>query len=172
MRFHYCPKCGEALSFRDLGDDKDVPWCGRCSRPWFDMFSSCVIVLVHNERNEVMLLEQQYISSQYRNLVSGYIQPGETAEEAACREVLEETGITISQLEFAGTYWFAKKGMMMIGFIASAEAGDDAPRLSSEVDGAGWYDAAEAPGLVHPKGSVSHTLCDLFLNNTKKHSSS
>ena len=118
MRFHYCPKCGEALSFRDLGDDKDVPWCGRCSRPWFDMFSSCVIVLVHNERNEVMLLEQQYISSQYRNLVSGYIQPGETAEEAACREVLEETGITISQLEFAGTYWFAKKGMMMIGFLS------------------------------------------------------
>lgn len=124
------------------------------------MFSTCVIALVHNSNNDVLLLRQGYISTQYANLVSGYMVPGETAENAARREILEETGLKVNKLEFAGTYWFARKGMLMIGFIACVDNGE--LHLSSEVDSASWHTAAEAVSLVHPEGSVSHTLCDLF----------
>lgn len=164
MRFIHCPECGERLISRDLGDDKDVPWCVRCGKPWFDMFPSCVIVLVYNDNNEVLLLNQGYISTQYRNLVSGYMKPGESAEETARREVLEETGIKVDSLDFAGTYWFAKKQMLMIGFMAHCSDSSHSLRLSLEVDGADWVQSDEAPNLVHPKGSVSHILCDLFLD--------
>ena len=110
------------------------------------------------------MLHQDYISTRYANLVSGYMQPGETAEIAAAREVEEETGIKIKSLRYAGTYWFGKKQMLMIGFIA--EAGDDAHiAISSEVDSAGWYPAARAVAMVHPAGSVSHTLCDIYLGS-------
>ncbi len=164
MRFTYCPDCGARLNHRDLGDDKNVPWCDKCSKPWFDMFSTCVITLVHRRNGEVLLLKQNYISSQYRNLVSGFMQPGENAAQAAEREVLEETGLEVKELELVGTWWFAKKGLLMIGHLATVE--DDAPlKLSVEVDDASWHRAAEALSLVHPagSGSVSNALCDLFL---------
>lgn len=110
-----------------------MPWCDKCGKPWFDMFSTCVIALVANERDEVLLQRQAYISTRYCNLVSGYMAPGETAEEAARREIKEETGLDIEALELAGTWWFARKGLLMIGFLARASAGQEL-KLSVEVD--------------------------------------
>ena len=95
MRFTYCPDCGSKLGERELGDEGMVPWCDKCGKPWFDMFSTCVIALVANERDEVLLQRQAYISTRYCNLVSGYMAPGETAEEAARREIKEETGLVV-----------------------------------------------------------------------------
>lgn len=161
MRLKYCPECGAPLGSRILGDEGSVPYCESCGRPYFDMFSSCVITLVVNEYSEALLLRQGYISDKYYNLVSGYISPGESAEDAAEREVLEETGVRINSLDFAGTYWFAKKDMLMIGFIARADKSDIMP--SGEVDSAGWYAADKAIDMVHPEGSVSHALVKLYL---------
>ena len=167
MRFKYCPDCGAALAARDLGDDLQVPWCERCDKPWFDVFPTCVISLVYNGDGEVLLLHQGYISHQYANLVSGYMTPGESAEEAAVREIHEETGLEVVDLESAGTYWFQRKEMLMIGFLARVRDGQPV-RTSSEVDRAEWVKAEAAPGLVHPFGSVSHTLCDLYLKRKSK----
>lgn len=162
MNFRYCPDCGALLSPRDLGDDKNIPWCDNCDKPWFPMFPTCVISLVHNSRGEVLLLHQNYISAKYANLVSGYMQPGETAEEAAVREIREETGLEVVSLHQAGTYWFAKKEMLMLGFTALVSDNSEVA-LSGEVDSAEWAEAAEAVRKVHPEGSVSHTLCALHL---------
>ena len=123
MRYQYCPKCGAKLSLRRLGDDGEVPWCASCEMPWFDTFSTCVIALVTDGAGQVALLRQKYISNRYANLVSGYMQPGETAEEAAAREIGEELGLTTTELRFVSTYWFEKKDMLMIGFIARVSRG-------------------------------------------------
>ena len=162
MRFIFCPDCGARLTQRDLGDDPDIPWCERCSKPWFPVFPTCIIALVHDGRGNVLLLHQDYISTTYANLVSGYMQPGETAELTAIREIKEETGLTVNDLHLTGTYWFGKKQILMIGFIAQVQS-PEGLSLSQEVDSAGWHRAQEAVGLVHPEGSVSHTLCSLFL---------
>lgn len=161
MRFKYCPECGEMLILKPIGDEGDTPFCEKCDRPWFDMFSSAVIVLVVNEFGEAALLRQDYMSTEHRVLVSGYIKPGESAEETARREVAEEIGIKLDTLRLAGTYWFAKKGMMMIGFIARAKKSEFS--LSGEVDSAEWVSVGEAIKLVHPKGSVSYALLDEYL---------
>ena len=80
MRFTYCPDCGSKLELRQLGDEENVPWCEKCRKPWFPLFPSAIIALVYDENKKVLLLQQNYISSQFRNLVSGYIVPGERAE--------------------------------------------------------------------------------------------
>lgn len=164
MRFKYCPDCGALLKPRDLGDDKDVPWCDACAKPWFDMFSTCIIALVHDGCGNVLVQRQAYISTQYGNLVSGYMTPGETAEDCACREIHEETGLTVKTLDFVRSYWFARKGLLMLGFIAEVER--EPLRLSSEVDAAQWYTASEAIKQVHQTpGSTSNALCRYFLEN-------
>ncbi len=161
MRFKFCPDCGEKLILKPIGDEGDVPFCEKCSRPWFDMFSSAVIVLIINEYGEAVLLKQNYMSDKYMVLVSGFIKPGESAEDTARREVLEEVGLELDDNRLIATYWFAPKDMMMIGFIAHAKKAD--LRLSGEVDEARWVPAREAIKLVHPKGAVSHSLLDEYL---------
>lgn len=166
MKFKYCPECGTKLTEKVIGDEGYVPYCESCKKPWFDMFSTCIIVLVVNEKNEAALLRQNYISNQYYNLISGYMKPGETAEETARREVEEEIGVAVSKLRQAGTYWFGKKDMLMIGFLAEAEKKDF--ELSGEVDAARWVPVEEAARMVHPKGSVSYALVEKYLELLSK----
>ena len=52
------------------------------------------------------------------------MKPGETAEETAVREVGEELGLTINEPKITGTYWFDKKDMIMIGFLAETHKTD------------------------------------------------
>lgn len=156
MRFRFCPDCGASLELRQVGDEGDTPWCPRCQRPVFDQFSTCIIALVVNGRREAAILRQAYISQQYGNLVSGYMKPGETAEECACREIDEELGLTVSSLELVKTWWFEKKDMLMIGIFA--QVSDEEMRLSGEVDTACWVPVQEALTQVHPEGSISHSL--------------
>lgn len=164
MRFKFCPKCGERLTLKPMGDDGDTPFCEKCGKPWFDMFSSAVITLVVNEYGEAALLKQNYMSEKYMVLVSGFIKPGETAEETARREVHEEIGIELTDNRLVGTYWFAKKDMMMIGFIARAKKAELS--LSGEVDEARWVPVEDAINLVQPEGSVSYALLDEYLKRS------
>ncbi len=158
MHYKFCPKCGTKLIDKAAGDEGNVPFCTTCSCYWFDSFNSCSIVMVVNEQDEIALLTQKYLSDKYKSFVSGYITPGETAEETAIREVREEIGIEIERLEYAGTYWFETKGLLMHGFIGYASKG--AFKLSKEVDNAEWVPSAEIEKLIFPEspGNSMHPL--------------
>lgn len=162
MHFKFCPDCGRELSGRELGDEGLVPWCDSCDKPWFDVFPSAIIALVYNERGEVLLLRQSYISTEFCNLVSGYITPGESAEECAVREIFEETGLVVNRLELKLTSWFDRKEMMMIGFFARVDNGE--LKLSGEVDSASWHHKDEILSLISTRpGSASRLLCERFI---------
>jgi len=161
MRFKYCPECGSKLIEKEIGDEGKVPFCEKCKKPLFDMFSTCIIALVVNECHEAALLRQEYISNRYYNLVSGYMKQGETAEVTAEREVYEEIGIRLCSLEFVKTYWFAGKDLLMIGFIGKTKKTDFT--LSGEVDFAEWIPVHQAINLVHPKGSISYGLLEEYI---------
>lgn len=148
MRYQYCPLCGTKLTNKTAGDDGTVPFCRKCNQLWFDTFASCSIVLVANEYNEIALLRQGYMSDRYTSFVSGYITPGESAEETAVREVKEEIGVTLNTLEYAGTYWFAKKELLMHGFIGRTKKCNLV--LSQEVDSAAWTPAKEVVKTLFP----------------------
>ena len=148
MRFEYCPKCGAKLHDEHAGDDGMVPYCGSCGRFWFDAFASCVIALVHDGAGEVVVARQGYLSEEYGMFTSGYISPGESAEEAAVREVREELGIEAASLEYAGSYWYAPGEMLMHGFVC--QAANRSLRLSEEIDSARWVPEDDVPNEVQP----------------------
>ncbi len=163
MHYIYCPQCGIKLTDAPAGDDGYVPFCKRCNKYWFDSFPSCSIVLVANQYNEIALLRQRYMSDKFASFVSGYIAPGENAEQTALREVKEELGIDIDKLEYAGTYWFDTKGILMHGFIGFAEKCEF--KLSGEVDSAKWVPASEAPKTMFPDrpGNTMHSIYRKYL---------
>lgn len=163
MHYKYCPECGHKLTDKPAGDDGNVPFCERCDKYWFDSFSSCVIVLVYNEFGEVVLARQGYLSDKYASFTSGYMSPGETAEESAIREVKEELGIDLKRLEYAGTYWFEPRGLLMHGFIGYTPKCD--LTLSQEVDSAEWVPALDVPKTLFPvsPNNSAYAIYRLFL---------
>ena len=163
MTFQYCPHCGAKAIPRETGDEGLVPWCDACKRPLFPMFSTCIIALAVDEEGNVALLRQGYISSQYHVLVSGYMKPGESAEECAAREIYEELGLSVSRLAITGTYWFEKKDMLMIGFAARVRRRDF--RLSGEVDQAVWVAPDKALSLLHPAPAISYLVTEHYLRH-------
>lgn len=166
MRYKYCPMCAAKLILKNAGDEGAVPYCQQCKRFWFDTFSSCSIVLVANEENEIAVLRQGYLSDKYGTFVSGYITPGETAEQTAYREVKEEIGITLDSLEYAGTYWFGKREILMHGFIGYAKKADF--RLSQEVDSVKWVKAEKAGDIIFPD-SPENAAFKIYSKYMKKH---
>lgn len=145
MHFQFCPICGSKLILKEAGDDGMVPYCEPCAKMWFDMFSSCIIALVANEYHEIALLRQPSLSDR-GVFVSGYITPGESAEDAAVREIKEELGLDVEKLESTGTFWFKKRGQLMHGFIANVRKQELI--CSSEIESASWVPAEKAPEIM------------------------
>ena len=168
MHYKYCPECGMKLIGKIAGDDGEVPYCQRCESYWFDTFPSCSIVMVVNEFHEVVLLSQKYLSDKYKTFVSGYITPGESAEESAFREVHEEIGVTLERLEPAGTFWFDLKGILMHGFIGYAKKCEFT--LSSEVDKAEWVPIPKIWNQIFPEspGNTMYPLIRKYLGQFEK----
>jgi len=110
------------------------------------------------------------MSYKYFNITSGFMAVGETAEEAAEREVKEELGLTVEELTYAGTYWFSPKGLLMHGFIAFAKKSDF--KLSVEVDEARWVKAEDAPSIMFPESpdNAIYPIYRKYLNMVKKNS--
>jgi len=168
MRFTYCPDCGTHLASKKAGDDGAVPWCEKCGRYWFESFNSASIILVADEKDEIALLKQDYISDRYMNFVAGYIRPGETAEGAALREVREEIGLEVEDLDYKGSWWFSPKDLLMHGFIGRVK--NKPLVLSEEVDQARWVKAKEAEPLLFPAspGNAQRALYEIFMKELKE----
>lgn len=142
MHFIHCPYCGEKLIQKEIGDEGLIPYCSQCKIPMWDMFTTSVICAVVNEYQEIALLRQSYVSTTNYVCVAGIMKLGESAEEAAVREIKEEIGLDVRNLHYIKTYPFEKKEMLMIGFRADVKK---APfHISGEVDAAEWVDASKA----------------------------
>lgn len=149
MTYTFCPVCGNKLQPKSAGDDGNVPFCPNCQKLWFPTFSDCVIVLIANTNNEILLAKMPYLSKKYSSLISGYMQVGETTEMAVRREIKEEVGIDqLSNLHSVGSYWFNKTEALMHGFICSVS--NPKIKLSTELESAIWTPLEQVPEKFFP----------------------
>ena len=159
MRYAHCSDCGRVLTARELGDEGLVPWCDECRRPWFDIFSTCIITAVLNADGQV-LLQRESRRPEMEVLVAGYIKPGESAEEATRREIAEETGLTATSLRYVGSFPHGGGDRLMLGFAAQAEG--EAKPDSTEVVSARWTSLDEAVAALR-EGSIAQQVVRMIL---------
>lgn len=155
MRFTYCPHCGSKLISKEIGDEGMIPYCEKCSVPLWDMFTTSIIAAVVNEYDEVALLRQNYVSTTSYVCVAGIMKIGESAEETVIREVKEEIGQDVEELEFISSYPYEKKEMLMLGYKATVKKQDF--KLSGEVDSVEWVKYDSALSLLR-EGSIAWKL--------------
>lgn len=137
MNLKFCCECGEKLIQREIGDEGIACYCEKCTRYYFDNPKCCVLICILNSQNQVLLLKQNYICANKWTLCSGYIQHGETLEQAVSREVSEETGQVVLKSNYVKSYYFKDKGIIMAGFVAYVEP--SAFGKSKEVDDLKWF---------------------------------
>ncbi len=155
MHFTYCPHCGDKLISKEIGDEGLIPFCSKCEIPLWDMFTTCIICAVVNEKREVALLKQNYVSTTNYVCVAGVMKMGETAEETAIREVKEEIGQDVEELTYIHSYPYEKKEMLMIGYKATVKKKEF--HLSKEVDAVEWVKLEDALGKLR-EGSIAWQL--------------
>ena len=161
MRFIHCPYCGGKLENKEIGDEGLIPFCFNCDTPLWDMFTTSVIIAVVNDNNEIALLKQDYVSKSHYVFVAGIMKPGESAEEAATREVKEELGLDVDSLEYIKSCPYNKKEMLMLGFKANVIK--HKLITSKEVDSAVWVDINHASELLR-KDSIGWQMVKSLKN--------
>jgi NAD+ diphosphatase len=152
----FCGVCGAGNQMMETELAKQCPECGQITYP---RLSPAIIVLVRRG-DEVLLARSPHFPPGMYSLVAGFVEPGETIEHAVHREVMEETGISIGNLQYIGSQPWPFPDSLMIGFVASYAGGAIKPD-KTEIEDAGWYKRGELPGLPGPL-SLSRALIDLF----------
>ena len=92
-------------------------------------------------------------------LVAGFVETGESLEEAVKRETLEETGISIKNIQYAGSQAWPYPSGLMIGYTAEYESGNMQIQRS-ELNKGGWYSLRNLPAIPG-KVSLARQLIDL-----------
>jgi NAD+ diphosphatase len=119
-RAQYCGSCGHATKPRDGGH---MRLCSRggCDTQHFPRTDPCVLVMVTDE-DKVLLGRQKTFPRGMYSTLAGFVEAGETLEQAVAREVLEETGVVIEpeSLRYAGSQPWPFPASLMIGFRARA----------------------------------------------------
>lgn len=158
MRFQYCPLCGGRLVDKKIPDEGLVPCCVPCGHAYFNQPLPCILALAVNDRGEVALLRQHEISDTHEVVVAGHVLSGESGEEAAVREIREELGLEPRSVRYVGSYYYARKDMLMLGYAARVEG--DAFCLSDEVDAAVWLPPESALTRLREGGQARQLLRD------------
>lgn len=165
MTFDYCPKCGERLALKPIGDEGEVPFCTNCGRPWFGFSYPCVICLLTDGEGNYALIQQSYGTTSRYVGVAGFIKSGECAEQTAVREIKEETGLEVLSLRYIRSYYYPKHDNLMLGFAATVKRGEF--RLSDEVKTARWFTRDEALSVINPDSIVDMLMKDHLADTTR-----
>jgi NAD+ diphosphatase len=151
----HCGCCGTAMQPHAAGDMARV--CPACSHSAYPRINPCVIVAIRRD-NTILLARAQRFTVPMFSLIAGFVEVGETLEQAVHREVLEEVGIKIHNLHYMGSQPWPFPSNLMIGFTADYLSGELVLQ-EDEIAEAAYYPIDQLP-LIPPTGSIAHTLID------------
>lgn len=149
----YCGCCGTPLQ----QSSSVSKYCPRCHTEQWPSLSPAIIVLI-TRGDEVLLVRSRSFRRDWYGLVSGYVELGETLEECLHREVMEETGLKVTAVTYAGSQVWPFPRNLMAGFCARWESGT--LRLQQEeLTAGGWFRYDRLPP-VPDRPSIARQLID------------
>jgi NAD+ diphosphatase len=159
----FCGRCGVPLKTSQTERAKECPQCGLLH---FPRLAPAIIVLVERG-NELLLARSRHFMPGMYSVLAGFVEPGESLEEAVVREVREEVGISVKDIKYFGSQPWPFPHSLMIGFIA-AYAGGKISMDDSEIEDAGWFTADRLP-RIPGKISIARKLIDWFIDKQGSH---
>lgn len=137
----YCGKCGDRM---ERNRNQRELTCHSCGSIVYPHIAPVVMVAVINEDRLLMTKYADRSLSQWV-LISGFVEIGETLEEAAKREVFEETGIHIKDLKYFGSQPWGFSNSVIVGYIARLDGSDEIHLDKRELAVAEWHSRSNLP---------------------------
>lgn len=160
----YCGVCGGLMHF-----DTDISKkCEHCGKEIWPQLATAIIVLIRKD-DEVLLVHANSFRDDHYGLVAGFVETGETLEEAVYREVMEETGLHITNLRYFGSQPWPYPCGLMVGFTADYDSGK-IHLQRSELSKGSWFDKDHLPHIPE-KLSIARQLLDHWLEEMNKKNS-
>ncbi len=137
--------CGVCGSMTELDTSEQAVRCPVCGFLRFPGFAPSVVVLIE-DGSRCLLTHESTFQTGLFTCLAGFVEPGETLEQAIHREVHEEVGLEVTDLRYFGSQPWPYPNGLMVGFHARY-AGGTVRKRDGELDEARWFDVAELPIL-------------------------
>lgn len=156
----YCGCCGAQTAPAKGGH---VLICSNptCGKEQFPRIDPAIIVLVSDGERALLGRQAAWPPGRY-STIAGFVEPGESLEDAVAREVLEETGIAVDGIEYHSSQPWPFPASLMLGFTAHALS-REVLRLDQELEDARWFSRADLVSgsvLLPPRQSISYRLIE------------
>ncbi|MEW9798518.1 NAD(+) diphosphatase [Alteromonas sp. CYL-A6] len=164
LRTHqFCGQCGART--------EKVKWemavhCHQCGHRSYPRVSPCVIVAIHDGERILLAKGTRHRDLNIYSTLAGFVESGESLEAAVHREVFEEVGVTLSDIEYFDSQPWPFPHSLMVGFIARYKAGEIKPE-EGEIDDAQWFDIDALP-KVPPRLSIAGQLIEATIARLKQ----
>ena len=158
----YCGVCGTPTQPMD---SEPARICPACQHRAYPRLSPAIMVLIHRG-NELLLARSPHFRPGMYSALAGFVEPGESLEECAHREVMEEVGVRIRNLRWFDSQPWPFPHSLMLAFHAEYVAGDIVPQ-PGEIEDAAWFHIDALPELPS-SDSIAYRLLQAAIDE-KKH---
>lgn len=155
----FCGVCGGHMKMNTDISKK----CETCGKEVWPQLATAIIVMIHRG-DEVLLVHAKNFKGNFFGLVAGFVETGETLEQAVHREVMEETGLKITNVRYFGSQPWPFPCGLMVGFEADYSEGE-IKLQESELAAGAWFTRNNLPQIPE-KLSIARKLIDKWLENT------
>ena len=162
-RHRFCANCGAPSEAREAGHVRECPACGTQHHPRTD---PVVIMLVTDGDRALLGRQAQWPAGRYSAL-AGFVEPGESLEEAVAREVREEAGVRVDDVRYRSSQPWPFPTSLMLGFSARWAGGEPAVR-DAELEDVGWFTReaiVDGDVLLPPPTAIARRLIDEWLGD-------
>ena len=158
----FCGSCGKGMKPHET---ERAMVCECKNNLIYPTISPCIIVLV-TKGEELLLAHNKNFPGDFYSTLAGFIEPGESAESAIHREVLEEVSVKVKNISYYSSQSWPFPSQLMLGYHAEYESGEVKPD-GIEIDQADWFNYQELPQVPTGNISISGQLIESFVDKLK-----
>jgi NAD+ diphosphatase len=165
-RHRFCGLCGAPTLPERAGHLLRCTQQG-CQHEFFPRLDPAIIVLVTDGERALLGRQRAWPPGRY-STIAGFVEPGESLEDAVAREVMEETGVQVTRLWYDSSQPWPFPSSLMVGFQAQAQPGSRIV-VGNELEDAQWFTRAQIRSdgipLIPPSHSISYRLITTWLED-------
>ena len=171
----FCGVCSGSMSPEAGGYRRKCQTCGHTAFPRTDPVA--IMLTVDETRDRCLLGRSPHFPPGMYSCLAGFIEPGETMEDAVRRETMEESGIKVGRVRYHASQPWPMPHTLMIGVYAEAQS-LEITRDTNELEDCRWFDRAETEAMLAntlgevdasapPPGAIAHRLMRDWLDWSK-----